>query len=119
MRQNVIEPLEALIDAEILRSNHEDREARFEFRHALLQRAAYELMVQSARRATHANIVKKLQHDGAAGPFVPELIAYHLTASGQFQEAIKTWLDAGANAARRSAHIEAIEDLRRGLSLLE
>ena len=115
---NVIEPLEALIDAEILRSNHEDREARFEFRHALLQRAAYELMVQSARRATHANIVKKLQHDGAAGPFVPELIAYHLTASGQFQEAIKTWLDAGANAARRSAHIEAIEDLRRGLSLL-
>ncbi|MGB7771563.1 MAG: AAA family ATPase, partial [Pseudolabrys sp.] len=115
---NVIEPLEALIDAEILRSNHEDREARFEFRHALLQRAAYESMVQSARRATHANIVKKLQHDGAAGPFVPELIAYHLTASGQFQEAIKTWLDAGANAARRSAHIEAIEDLRRGLSLL-
>ena len=41
-----------------------------------------------------------------------------MTASGQFQEAIKTWLDAGTNAARRSAHIEAIEDLRRGLSLL-
>jgi tetratricopeptide (TPR) repeat protein len=57
-------------------------------------------------------------HDSAAGPFVPELIAYHLTASAQFQEAIKTWLDAGASAARRSAHIEAVEDLRRGLSLL-
>ena len=113
--QNVVEPLEALIDAEILRSN---REARFEFRHALLQRAAYESMVQSERRATHANIVKQLQHDSAAGPFVPELIAYHLTASAQFQEAIKTWLDAGASAARRSAHIEAVEDLRRGLSLL-
>ena len=51
--QNIVEPLEALIDAEILRSNHEDREARFEFRHALLQRAAYESMVQSERRATH------------------------------------------------------------------
>jgi class 3 adenylate cyclase/predicted ATPase len=116
--QNVVEPLEALIDAEILRSNHGGREARFEFRHALLQRAAYESMVQSERRATHANIVKQLQHDSAAGPFVPELIAYHLTASAQFQEAIKTWLDAGASAARRSAHIEAVEDLRRGLSLL-
>jgi tetratricopeptide (TPR) repeat protein len=116
--QNIVEPLEALIDAEILRSNHEDREARFEFRHALLQRAAYESMVQSERRATHANIVKQLQHDSAAGPFVPELIAYHLTASAQFQEAIKTWLDAGTNAARRSAHIEAVEDLRRGLGLL-
>jgi class 3 adenylate cyclase/predicted ATPase len=116
--QNVVEPLEALIDAEILRSNHGGREARFEFRHALLQRAAYESMVQSERRATHANIVKQLQHDSAAGPFVPELIAYHLTASAQFQEAIRTWLDAGASAARRSAHIEAVEDLRRGLSLL-
>jgi class 3 adenylate cyclase/tetratricopeptide (TPR) repeat protein len=114
----VIEPLEALIDAEILRPNHEDREVRFEFRHALLQRAAYESMVQSERRTTHANVVKELRRDGGAGPFVPELIAHHLTASGQFQEAIKTWLDAGANAARRSAHIEAIEDLRRGLGLL-
>jgi class 3 adenylate cyclase/tetratricopeptide (TPR) repeat protein len=115
----VIEPLESLIDAEILRPNHEDREVRFEFRHALLQRAAYESMLQSERRATHAGIVKGLQRDGAAGPFVPELIAHHLTASGQFQEAIKTWLDAGTNAARRSAHIEAIEDVRRGLSLLD
>jgi class 3 adenylate cyclase/tetratricopeptide (TPR) repeat protein len=114
----ITEPLEALIDAEILRSNHEGREVRFEFRHALLQRAAYESMLQSERRATHANIVNELRRDGAAGPFVPELIAYHLTASGQFQEAIKTWLDAGMNAARRSAHIEAIEDIRRGLSLL-
>jgi predicted ATPase len=114
----VTEPLEALIDAEILRPNHEERELRFEFRHALLQRAAYESMVQSERRATHANIVNELQRDGGAGPFVPELIAYHLTASGQFQEAIRTWLDAGTNAARRSAHIEAIEDIRRGLSLL-
>jgi hypothetical protein len=30
----------------------------------------------------------------------------------------QTWLNAGTNAARRSAHLEAIEDLRRGLSLL-
>ena len=34
--QKLLSLLEALIDAEILRSNHEDREARFEFRHALL-----------------------------------------------------------------------------------
>ena len=44
----VVEPLESLIDAEILRSNHGDREIRFEFRHALLQRAAYESMLQSS-----------------------------------------------------------------------
>src|SRR5262249_59096311 len=73
--QNVVEPLEALIDAEILRSNHQDREARFEFRHALLQRAAYESMVQSERRATPAKIEKQLQTERGAGPAVPPLIA--------------------------------------------
>ena len=114
----VIEPLEALVDAEILRPNHEGREIRFEFRHALLQRAAYKSMVQSERRATHASIVKELQQIDAAAPLVPELIAHHLTGSDQFREAAKAWLDAGMNAARRSAHIEAIEHLRRGLSLL-
>ncbi len=114
----VVEPLEALVDAEILRPNHEGREIRFEFRHALLQRAAYESMVQSERRATHASIVKELQQIDAAAPLVPELIAHHLTGSDQFREAAKAWLDAGMMAARRSAHIEAIEHLRRGLSLL-
>jgi class 3 adenylate cyclase/predicted ATPase len=121
LQENVVKvlgPLEALVDAEILRLNHDGHEIRFEFRHALLQRAAYESMVQAERRATHAGIVKEMQQYVVAGPLVPELIAHHLTGSGQFQEAAKMWLNAGMNAARRSAHIEAIEHLRRGLSQL-
>jgi class 3 adenylate cyclase/predicted ATPase len=115
---NVQETLKALVDAEILRPNHEDREVRFEFRHALLQRAAYESMLQSERRGTHAGIVKELQQNDANTPLVPELLAHHLTGAGQFQEAIKMWLQAGMNAGRRSAHLEAIEHIRHGLSLL-
>ena len=117
--ETVLKPLEALVDAEMLRMNHGDRKIRFEFRHALLQRAAYELMIQSERRAIHARIVKELQRSDVAGPVVPELVAHHLTGAGQVQDAIKAWLHAGANAAHRSAHIEAIEHLRRGLSLLD
>ncbi|MGH6725283.1 MAG: ATP-binding protein [Pseudolabrys sp.] len=122
LQENVVKvlgPLEALVDAEILRLNHEGREIRFEFRHALLQRAAYESMLQSERRSTHAGIVKKLLKPIAGEPVLPELMAYHLTGAGQFEEAAKTWLRAGMNAARRSAHIEAIEHLRRGLGLLD
>jgi len=111
-------PLQALVEAEILRLNYQEREVRFEFRHALLQRIAYESMVQSDRRSTHAAIVKELQRPGAAGLVVTELVAHHLTAAGQVEDAAKTWLQAGVLAARRSAHIEAIEHLRRGLSLL-
>jgi len=122
LQENVVKvlgPLEALVDAEILRLNQEGREVRFEFRHALLQRAAYESMLQSERRSTHADIVKELRKSVAGEPVLPELMAYHLTGAGQFEEAAKTWLRAGMNAARRSAHIEAIEHLRRGLGLLD
>jgi len=115
----VLGPLEALVDAEILRLNHEGREIRFEFRHALLQRAAYESMIQSERRSTHAGIVNELQRSATGVPVLPELMAHHLTGAGQFDAATKTWLQAGMNAARRSAHIEAIEHLRRGLGLLD
>jgi class 3 adenylate cyclase/tetratricopeptide (TPR) repeat protein len=121
LQENVVKvlgPLEALVDAEILRLNHDGREVRFEFRHALLQRAAYESMVQSERRSTHAIIVKQLEGSVAGGSVLPELMAHHLTGAGQFEVATKTWLQAGMNAARRSAHIEAIEHLRRGLNLL-
>lgn len=114
----VAEPLHALVDAEILRINHEGLEIRFEFRHALLRRAAYESMLQSERRSVHARTVKQLQLSDVAGPGVPELIAHHLTGAGQIEEAIKAWLYAGVNAAQRSAHIESISHLRRGLNLV-
>ncbi len=114
----VAEPLNALVDAEILRISHEDLEVHFEFRHALLQRAAYESMLQSERRSVHARTVKQLQQSDVAGPGVPELIAYHLTGAGQIEEAIKAWLYAGVNAAQRSAHIESIAHLNRGLKLV-
>src|SRR5262249_58140518 len=99
--QNVVEPLEALIDAEILRSNHEDREARFEFRHALLQRAAYESMVQSERRATPAKIVKQPPQYSAAGPFDPPLSAYPLPAPARPPAALHTSAAADPHAPTR------------------
>src|SRR5262249_60407764 len=88
--QNVVEPLEALIDAEILRSNHEDREARFEFRHALLQRAAYESMVQSERRGAPATNVKQLQPDRRPGALFPDTIAPTLAASAHIHQSGNT-----------------------------
>ena len=38
----VVEPLEALVEAEILRRHRDDGSSTYEFRHALLQRVAYE-----------------------------------------------------------------------------
>jgi tetratricopeptide (TPR) repeat protein len=52
------------------------------------------------------------------GPVLREFVAHHLTEAARHTEAVHAWLDAGTSAAQRSAHVEAIEHLRRGLALL-
>ena len=60
--ENIREPLHALAQAEMLRTRHDGVNVRYEFRHALLQRAAYDSMIQSERQAIHAGIVEQLMH---------------------------------------------------------
>ena len=49
----------------------------------------------------------------------PELLAHHCTEAGLAEKAVGYWLKAGQQAARRSANVEAIEALRRGLAVVE
>ena len=113
------ERLEALVDAEILQPRRYGAEIRYEFRHALLQRMAHESMIQSERRVMHQRIVEVLKEAAGIEPVIPEVMAYHLTEAGANRDAIEAWLRAGANAARRSAHIEAIDHIHKGLGLLD
>jgi class 3 adenylate cyclase/predicted ATPase len=117
--QAVAEPLQALVEAEILLPRRYGVEIQYEFRHALLQRIAYESMLQTERRATHLGVVAVLRKADQAEQVPLEVVAYHLTEAGQLLEAVQAWLRAGAHAAERSAHVEAIEHLRRGLALLD
>ena len=115
----VVEPLEALVEAEILRRRRDDDRTTYEFRHALLQRVAYELMIQADRRAMHARIADLLKQRSNSMPAIPEVMAHHLTQAERSQEAITAWLDAAAAASRRSALVEAIAHIRNGLALLD
>jgi class 3 adenylate cyclase/tetratricopeptide (TPR) repeat protein len=115
----VPERLEALVEAEILLPRRFGAEIRYEFRHALLQRMAHESMVQTERRAMHVRIVEVLLNATVDEPAIPEVLAYHLTEAGDFREAVEAWLQAGVAAARRSAHVEAVEHVRKGLGLLD
>jgi class 3 adenylate cyclase/tetratricopeptide (TPR) repeat protein len=112
----VAKPLEALVTAEILLPRRYGAEIRYEFRHALLQRMAYESMVQTERRAMHGRIVDVLRQRARA--MLPEVMAHHLTEAGRNADAIEAWLKAGVSAAARSAHVEAVDHLRRGIKLL-
>lgn len=49
----------------------------------------------------------------------PELLAHHYTGARRVDAAVGYWQKAGERAIRRSANVEAIEQLKRGLALLE
>jgi class 3 adenylate cyclase/tetratricopeptide (TPR) repeat protein len=94
--------------------------ASFAFRHALLQDAAYGLLLRAARRRIHARIADVLlssDHPGQSAR--PEIIARHLTAGARWEEAFPYWIAAGDQAIATAAHQEAIVLLRRALQALE
>ncbi len=49
----------------------------------------------------------------------PELVAHHYTEAGLIAQAIPYWKRAGQRAVARSAHVEAIAHLAKGLELLK
>lgn len=90
-----------------------------QFKHALIQEAAYQSQTRAAWQAAHRRIAQTLQSDF---PDVvttqPELLAQHLASTGETRQAIEYWIKAGQRAARNSANMEAIEHFNSGLQLL-
>lgn len=93
--------------------------ATYVFKHALVQDAAYQSLLQATRRAHHRRIGQVLE---AQFPEVaaarPELLAHHFTEGGEPRAALTWWYRAGEAALARSANQEAVAHFRRGLELL-
>ena len=49
----------------------------------------------------------------------PELVAHHYTEASCFDQAVGNWLKAGQRSIARSANVEAVDHLSRGLELLK
>ncbi|WP_316190586.1 adenylate/guanylate cyclase domain-containing protein [Bradyrhizobium sp. SZCCHNS2096] len=95
-------------------------EAAYTFKHVMIQNAAHASLLHSDRRKLHARIAQVLasQYPDKAER-EPELLAYHLTESGQSEPAAGFWLKAGRQAAQTGANLEAIGHLRRGLGVVQ
>ncbi|MCZ6524861.1 MAG: AAA family ATPase, partial [Alphaproteobacteria bacterium] len=92
----------------------------FEFKHALIQDAAYQSLLKSSRQRHHARIAQVLEEKfPATVEGEPELLAHHYTEAGLGGPAIDHWQRAGQRAMQRSAHVEAEGHLRKGLAVLE
>lgn len=108
--------------ADLLRSGLvTQREAeRFQFKHALIQEAAYQSQPKALRGQTHRIIARALQRDYADTCLqIPEILAHHLTEAGEIESAIEYWRKAGQNASRHSGDREAARHYRQALHLLE
>ncbi|MGY2805927.1 MULTISPECIES: ATP-binding protein [unclassified Bradyrhizobium] len=95
-------------------------EALYSFKHVMIQNAAHESLLHRERRTLHAKIGRVLAEKYPEKiEREPELLAYHLTESGQSEPAAGFWLKAGKQAAMKGATLEAIGHLRRGLGVLQ
>jgi predicted ATPase len=118
-RSRLDDALEQLVNSELVFRRGTPPEATYSFKHALVQDAAYQSLLKSKRQQLHARIARVLeQHLTEAGETPPEVLAHHLTHAGLPARAISYWRGAGELAAARSANLEAIAHLSKGLEIV-
>jgi class 3 adenylate cyclase/predicted ATPase/energy-coupling factor transporter ATP-binding protein EcfA2 len=112
--------LSRLVEAEIVYQRGLPPQASYHFKHALIRDAAYESLLKSTRQHYHQRIAQVLESqfpETVEGQ--PELLAHHYTEAGLTEKAVHYWYQAGQSAVQRSAHVEAISHLTKGLELLK
>jgi predicted ATPase len=116
----ILQPaLARLVEAELLYQRGLPAQATYIFKHALIQDAAYQSLLKSTRQQLHQRIVQVLEaRFPETAETQPELLAHHYTEAGLAEQAVGYWQQAGCKATQRSAHVEAIVHLNKGLELL-
>lgn len=108
-----------LVGAELLHQVEEAGEVTYRFRHALVQQAAYGMLLRDERAALHARVVEILEAtDPVAVERTPELLARHSAAAGLAEKAVHYWRAAGDRAMVQSAEVESIASYREALGVL-
>src|SRR5262245_25512656 len=93
--------------------------AKYHFKHALAQEAAYSTLPKKSRRVLHARIAKALESRFAERiTLEPELLAYHYEQAGLAGPAVEYWHRAARRDAARSANREALNHFNKALELL-
>jgi predicted ATPase/class 3 adenylate cyclase len=112
--------LTQLVAAELLYQRGRPPRARYVFKHALIQDAAYQSMLKSTRQQVHRQIAHVFETQfPVLVETQPELVAQHYTAAGCAEQAVVYWQQAGQHASDRSANLEAISHLTTGIELLK
>ncbi|HSX82903.1 MAG TPA: adenylate/guanylate cyclase domain-containing protein, partial [Candidatus Saccharimonadia bacterium] len=110
--------LAQLVAAELLYQRGRPPRARYIFKHALIQDAAYASLLKRTRQQVHQQIAQVFEaRFPALVETQPELVAQHFTAAGCYEQAVHYWQRAGQQASDHSANLEAISHFTTGIEL--
>ena len=94
-------------------------ERAYTFKHALTQQVAYQSLLTSTRQRYHAQLAQVLEARPETVETQPELLAHHYTEAGLAAQAVGYWQRAGERSNARSAYVEAVAHLTKGLEVLQ
>jgi predicted ATPase len=96
---------------------HEDHALRACYA-ALTMQVAYQSLLTSTRQRYHAQLAQALAARPETVETQPELLAHHATEAGLAVQAVEYWQRAGERSNVRSAYVETVAHLSRGLEAL-
>jgi class 3 adenylate cyclase/predicted ATPase/ribosomal protein L40E len=118
--QDLSAALSTAIEADLIYTRGTAPDATYQFKHALIRDSAYEALLKSRRKELHGLVARTIDEKfSSLKEARPELLARHWTEAGLIEQAIPYWQQAGQRAAERSANVEAISHLTKGLTLLD
>lgn len=120
MTAAIEQELEVLRSADLIRIASTDPEAEYLFRHALLQDAAYNLLLRAERQALHrdvGDVLERLFPDRREE--FAAVLAHHFERAGDWDRAVEYLVLAGNQALKRFANREARDLLDRAAQHLD
>jgi len=119
-RERLDTVLAELQTAEFLYQTRLLPQPQYTFKHALTRQVAYESVLKERRRAVHHQIVEisEALYADRIDEHV-ELLAHHALAGEQWPKAVEYLLRSAVRAMQRSAHQNAIQDLHKGLEVIQ
>lgn len=93
---------------------------QYEFKHALVQQAAYTSLLKQTRQAYHRRAAETLAACfPQVGEIHPEMLAQHFSNAGLPAQAVDLWLEAGERATAQGATLEARTFFDRALTSIQ
>ena len=118
--EELLSHLSVLKDSELLYERGIFPQSAYIFKHALTQAVVYSSLLLKRRKHIHEKIGRAIEtlYPERLEEFY-EMLAYHYTEAGCHEQAVAYWQQAGQRALQRSANLEALDHLTRGLEGLK